>query len=70
MGIAGFFSWVYSENWEQGTEQKDLKKLQFGQKNQHNVGAKEGLVSEEITTTKKLPRTLHWDNRIIALSSY
>jgi hypothetical protein len=47
-----------------------LKKLQFGQKNQHNVGAKEGLVSEEITTTKKLPRTLHWDNRIIALSSY
>jgi hypothetical protein len=35
------FSQVYSENQEQRTEQKFLKNLQFGQKSQCKVGAKE-----------------------------
>jgi hypothetical protein len=26
------FSQIYSENWEQKAEQKDLKNMQFGQK--------------------------------------
>jgi hypothetical protein len=29
------------------------KKLQFGQKNQHKVGANEGMASEEMGTSKK-----------------
>jgi hypothetical protein len=51
MIIASAFNQVYGKNWEQKTEHKDLKNLQC------RVGAKEGMVSEEISNVKKKPST-------------
>jgi hypothetical protein len=49
------------------TDQKDLRNLQFGWKSHHKVGAKEVMVSEEISTIKKKPSTFYQDNRKDAL---
>jgi hypothetical protein len=47
---------------------KKRKKLQFGQKSQYKIRGKKGIVSEEISSIKKKPWTLHWDNREDSLS--
>jgi hypothetical protein len=57
--ILGVFIQVYNENWEPKSRQKDLKNFQLVQKSQYKDGAKEGLVSEEISAIKKKPTTLH-----------
>jgi hypothetical protein len=51
------FRQVYSENWEQKAEQKDLKNSQFVQESQCKDGGKECMISEEISTIEKKPTT-------------
>lgn len=54
------FSQAYHEN---QSKMKILKSLQFDQKSTRDIGAKEAVVVEEISTTKKKPRTLYQSNR-------
>lgn len=54
------FSQIYSENWEQKGEQKDLENLYLGEKGVLCEGvAKMGAVANEISTYKKQPSALH-----------
>lgn len=53
MGIAGSFSQVYSENWEQEEEQKYLKDLKFQENSTCKTGVKEGVMAEKISTIKE-----------------
>jgi hypothetical protein len=58
--VAWLFLITFSQFYNEKREQKDLKNLQFDQKSLSNIGAKD---SEESSTIKKKPSTLHQDNR-------
>jgi hypothetical protein len=52
-------SQVYSENWEPTVKQKDLRKVQFGQKGSMiKVADKKGTVVNEISSFKKKSGTI------------
>jgi hypothetical protein len=54
MVIAGCFSQVYSENWEQRAEQKDMKNLPFDQKGSvFKIWAKKDETIRKISASKK-----------------